>query len=391
MVSTRQLLRIFIGLGIAALVVYLGGFVVDAGRELGSVILIFLFATMLNLLLLPPVRWLRRMRLRGQRIPYTLAVFVVAIGAFLLIAGLVTLAVPYMVRDLREIIGRLGDYSGEVRQLFSWALDILASLGMPVTSVEQVIDDYASNLQGLIGQAATEVLQGLTSVAAGAINFVLVLIVTVYMMLNWDPVLAKLRRRLPASWSRYLATGVSTVESAFGAYMLGVITEVVLFAIAVAVVLRIADVDPWLFPAVVSGLLLAVPIVGALIGLLLPVLIALLDSWTVAVFWVGLPLLIIQAVLENLVRPNVVGQVAGVNPLALIASVLVGAALLGFWGIVFGVPAGVLISLVLRAIFLRWADDARAREDSDAADSEGAVGAPDAPDSPPPQNRGAGD
>ncbi|MXW27819.1 MAG: AI-2E family transporter [Chloroflexi bacterium] len=376
MVTTRQLRRIFFGLGIAALVVYLGGFVVDAGRELGSVILIFLFATMLNLLLLPPVRWLRRLRLRGHPIPYTLAVFLVAIGAFLLIAGLVTLSVPYMVRDLREIIDRLGEYSEEVSQLYSWALDILASLGMPVTSVEQVIDDYASNLQGLVGQAATEVLQGLTSVAAGAINFVLVLIVTVYMMLNWDPVLAKLRRRLPTSWSRYLATGVSTVESAFGAYMLGVITEVVLFAIAVAVVLRIADVDPWLFPAVISGLLLAVPIVGALIGLLLPVLIALLDSWTVAVFWVGIPLLIIQAVLENLVRPNVVGQVAGVNPLALIASVLVGAALLGFWGILFGVPAGVLISLILRAIFLRWADDARAREDGDAANSEDADPAP---------------
>ena len=376
MVTTRQLRRIFFGLGIAALVVYLGGFVVDAGRELGSVILIFLFATMLNLLLLPPVRWLRRLRLRGHPIPYTLAVFLVAIGAFLLIAGLVTLSVPYMVRDLREIIDRLGEYSEEVSQLYSWALDILASLGMPVNSVEQVIDDYASNLQGLVGQAATEVLQGLTSVAAGAINFVLVLIVTVYMMLNWDPVLAKLRRRLPTSWSRYLATGVSTVESAFGAYMLGVITEVVLFAIAVAVVLRIADVDPWLFPAVISGLLLAVPIVGALIGLLLPVLIALLDSWTVAVFWVGIPLLIIQAVLENLVRPNVVGQVAGVNPLALIASVLVGAALLGFWGILFGVPAGVLISLILRAIFLRWADDARAREDGDAANSEDADPAP---------------
>jgi predicted PurR-regulated permease PerM len=371
MVSTRQLRRLFFALAIAALVVYLGGFLVGAGRELGSVILIFLFATMLNLLLLPPVRWLHRMRLRGQKVPYTLAVFLVAIGAFLLIAGLVTLSVPYMVRDLREIIDRLGDYQEEVSQLYSWALDILASLGMPVTSVEQVIDDYASNLQGLAGQAATEVLQGLTSVAAGAINFVLVLIVTVYMMLNWDPVIAKLQRRLPTSWSRYLATGVSTVESAFGAYMLGVITEVVLFAVAVAVVLRIADVDPWLFPAVISGLLLAIPIVGALVGLLLPVLIALLDSWTVAVFWVGLPLLVIQAVLENLVRPNVVGQVAGVNPLALITSVLVGAALLGFWGILFGVPAGVLISLILRAIFLRWADDARAREDGEAAGSEG--------------------
>ena len=104
MVTTRQLRRIFFGLGIAALVVYLGGFVVDAGRELGSVILIFLFATMLNLLLLPPVRWLRRLRLRGHPIPYTLAVFLVAIGAFLLIAGLVTLSVPYMVRDLRDII-----------------------------------------------------------------------------------------------------------------------------------------------------------------------------------------------------------------------------------------------------------------------------------------------
>ena len=371
MISTRRLRRWFFGLGIAALTVYLGGFVVDAGRQLGSVILIFLFAAMLNLLLLPMVRWLNRLQWRGQRFPYTLAVFVVAIGAFLLIAGLVTLAVPYMVRDLRDIIGQLGGYGEELYLLSRWVLDLLESLGLPVTSVDQVISDYASTLQGLLGEAATEVLHGLTSVAAGAINFVLVLIVTVYMMLNWDPALRSLERQLPPSWARYLAVGVRTVQSAFGAYMLGVITEVVLFAIAVAAVLLIAGVEPWLFPAVVSGLLLAIPIVGALIGLLLPMLIALLDSWTVAVFWVGIPLLIIQALLENLVRPNVVGQVAGVNPLVLITSVLVGAALLGFWGIVFGVPAGVLISLIVRAIFLRWTEDARARENGPEPDPPG--------------------
>ncbi len=362
MLTTPYLRRLFYGLGIAALIVYLGGFVVDAGQQLGSVILIFVFATMINLLLLPLVRWLHRLRWRGHRCPYTLAVFVVALGAFALIAGLITLAVPYMARDLRDIIDRLGGYSEEIDLLFGWALALLESLGLPVTSVEQVIDDYASTLQGLLGQAATEVLHGLTSIATGAFNFVLVLIVTVYMMLNWDPTLAKLERHLPASWSRFLTAGVRTVQSAFGAYMLGVISEVLLFAIAVAVVLQIAGVEPWFFPAVVSGLLLAIPIVGALIGLLLPLLVALLDSWTVAVFWVGIPLFVVQLLLENLVRPNVVGQVAGVNPLALITSVLVGAALLGFWGIVFGVPAGVLISLIVRAIFLRWSEHVRERE-----------------------------
>ena len=366
--TTRRLRRFFYGLAIAALIVYLGGFLIDAGRQLGSVILIFLFATMLNLLLLPMVRWLHRQRWRGHRFPYTLAVFVVAIGAFALVSGLVTLAVPFMVRDLRDIIAQLGGYSEELNLLFGWVKDLVGTLGLPVPTVEEVLSDYTSTLQGLLGQAATEVLQGLTSIATGLFNFVLVLIVTVYMMLNWDPALDGLGRRLPSHWSRFLSTAVQTVQSAFGAYMLGVVAEVVLFAIAVAVVLQIAGVEPWLFPAVVSGLLLAIPIVGAVIGLLLPMSIALLDSWPVAVFWVGLPLLVIQAVLENLIRPNIVGHVAGVNPLALITSVLVGAALLGFWGIVFGVPAGVLISLVVRAIFLRWSDGARARENGATAE-----------------------
>lgn len=352
--STQQLRRIFYGLGILALLVYLGGFALDLGRQLGAVILIFLFAGMLNLALLRVVRGLRRITIRSHRIPYSASVLLVAFLAFSVIASVATLLVPLMVSDLRGIIGRLGEYSDEFNRLADWIIGLLGSLGLSVTSVDQVMAEYASTLQGVAGQAATEILAGLTSVASGIVNMVLVLVVTVYLMLNWDPGREKLQELLPPRISGYLSFAGRTISGAFGAYMLGVAVEVVLFGISVAAVLAIAGVDYIVFAAVVSGLLLVIPIVGAVVALALPVLIALLDSVTVAIFWVGIPLLVIQLILENFVRPNLVGRVAGVNPLVLITSVLVGAALLGFWGIIFGIPAGVLISLTVKIIFSRW-------------------------------------
>ena len=353
-ISTRQLQRIFYGLGSLALLVYLGGFALDLGRQLGAVILIFLFAGMLNLALLRVVRGLRQITIRSHRIPYAAAVLLVALLAFSVIAAVLTLLVPLIVSDLRGIIGRLGEYSDEFDRLADWTIGSLGSLGLSVTSVDQVIAEYSSTLQGVAGQAAAEILAGLTSVASGVVNMVLVLIVTVYLMLNWDPGREKLQELLPPRIAGYLAIAGRTISGAFGAYMLGVAVEVVLFGISVAAVLAIAGVDYIVFAAVVSGLVLVIPIVGAVVALALPVLIALLDSVTVAIFWVGIPLLVIQLVLENFVRPSLVGRVAGVNPLVLITSVLVGAALFGIWGIIFGIPAGVLISLTVKIIFSRW-------------------------------------
>ena len=364
MLTTRLLRRLFYGLGIAALSVYLLSWLVEAGQQLGSVLIIFLFAGMINLALLPLVRAAQRPQIRGHRIPYSVAVLVVALGSFGIITVALILTVPFMVRDLTGITREIGGHRDEIVELAALTISLLAPFGVSITSVEQVVADYASTVQGLLGQAAGEVLSGLTSIATGIVNFVLVLVVTVYLLLNWGPAIDRLRQMMPDRVARYFDFGASTVHSAFGAYMFGVLVEVVLFGIAVAIVLAIAGVDYIVFPAVISGLLLVIPFVGAVIALLLPILIAALDSWTVAVFWVGIPLLIVQVVLENLVRPNVVGHVAGVNPLVLITSVLVGSALMGFWGIIFGIPLGVLISLTVRAIFLRWAKFESARDDS---------------------------
>lgn len=143
------------------------------------------------------------------------------------------------------------------------------------------------------------------------------------------------------------------VEHAFSAYLRGVLTEILIFGAATAIAMSIGGVQYVVLISIVSGLLLVVPWVGAIVGILLPMLAASLDSWTTAL-WIGLALTLVELTIDNVIKPMVVGIAAKVNPLVIIVSILLGTTAVGIWGAVFAVPFGALGYIAARTSFFRW-------------------------------------
>ena len=178
---------------------------------------------------------------------------------------------------------------------------------------------------------------------------ILTLIISFYILLGWDTNLRRLRRELPADWRARFDRGIRSAERTFGGWLGGQAVASTAWGGAVALIYFIADMPFGLLVAVGTGLLMFIPFVGLAIGIGLPIVMALTLRLDLAI-WVGISVVVTSMIIENIVKPRVMGTALGVNPLVVILSVIVGGVAAGFWGIVFGIPLGALIWT-----FARWA------------------------------------
>jgi predicted PurR-regulated permease PerM len=112
-------------------------------------------------------------------------------------------------------------------------------------------------------------------------------------------------------------------------YLLGILGVVAILSVCNITALMIIGVDHAVLFGVVAAVLNIVPLVGTIIGSLIPVLYVLIMeddmSYPIAValyFWV------IQLLESSIITPNIVGKRMGVNPFAILLAVFIG----GRWG-----------------------------------------------------------
>ncbi len=335
-------------LGIAVAAVWLGQFLWNLGGRFGIAILIFLLAWLVSFAVSPAVRRLERARLR--RLPATIVVYILMLTVAVVVA---LFGMPSVLQDLSGIAARLGGYGDDVQRLTNEVLRWLRSVGVPEAALEDAVSDLGSNFAELGATVVGGLISALTGIATAVLVFVLTLIVSFYVVLDWDRSLKRFEDSLPGVWGTELREAVHTVEATFTGFLRGQLIESALFGLAVGITMAAAGLDFIILIAILSGLALVVPFIGPVVGLAAPVLVALLESPTTAL-WVGIVLLVLQVVLENVVKPRLIGNAVGVHPLVVIAGILAGSAAAGFWGAIFGVPIGALVYFAARAAYARW-------------------------------------
>jgi len=86
---------------------------------------------------------------------------------------------------------------------------------------------------------------------------------------------------------------------------------------------------------------------GAILGILVVSILFMFKS-----FWLGLRvfsvLILVDHVIENILPPRLLGKLNGLNPIVILFSVMVGATLADFYGVITAVP----IAATIKALFL---------------------------------------
>ena len=303
-----------------------------------NVLLLFVFAAIIALLLTPVIDRMEVLPIfKGRRVVAVILLYVIIIG---LVAGVIALVTPALIGQAKQ----LPALESRAIAFIKYLQDSIDSAGIPLQL----------SLPSATGGISTAVLGSVLGILTGTlgtlINILLVIVISIYLLVEGRQLIASMRKLFPGREEVYdftlLAVGTTVGQYARGqlimSFVMGTYTGVTMTLIGVpyAVVLGI-----------LTFFLEFLPLIGAPVGMGLAVLIALAFKGPV----VGLLALIAalggHAIEAYILGPRVTGSATRIHPLVAMAALLIGAELGGILGALFGVPVAALLNVFLGALY----------------------------------------
>lgn len=281
-------------------------------------------------------------RLLSRLLPRPLAIA----GAFVILAGLIVFAASAVMPVLAE---QLGAYFAAAPGLFGEAERHLGRLlapleergllpGTPKEFVAGLASDLAAQVRDSAQSAFGSFLSLARSTAEITVGALAAAVVAAYMLADGRKMKAAFLRAAPRTYRRDARELWEAFALTFSRYLSGL--GLVMFVQGALSALAL-----WLLGVPYAGILGAwvaltaiVPLVGAWIGAIPAVLVALSVSPTVALL-VALVFLAIQQLEGNLLTPRVMGDVLRIHPVVILLTVVGAAQLAGPLGVLLALPS----------------------------------------------------
>lgn len=309
----------------------------------------------LALVLSFPVRFLKRFVPRGFAI----------LLSFLLLVGLVLLAalflVPIIAEQFASLVGSVPYTVGVAEQYLSDALNLLENRGLLPSDPEDVASRVRDDLTTAARSVAGDVLGGVFGFVYGTFSFALtlfgVIFVGAYLLADVRRIQATYLRTMPHAYRRDARTLWNAFGFSLGRYLSGLAFVLFIQGAVSALGLWMLGVPyPLVLGAWVS-ITAVIPYLGAFLGGIPAVLVALTVSPTTALLTVLL-FLAIQQLEGNFLTPKIQGDALHVHPILVFLAVIIGGGLAGIVGVIVAVPALAVLRIIFDFFRVRLCTDA---------------------------------
>lgn len=195
------------------------------------------------------------------------------------------------------------------------------------------------------------VKQGLNVIQIGG-SAILIPIITFYVLIDWHQMLHRLRSLVPVRFEQKTLQIVSECDSVLKAFVKGQLLVMFLLGVIYATGLQLIGLEVGLMIGLLAGLASIIPYAGFALG----IIAALIASFfQFGLDWVQLVLVCVVFMVGQLcegyiLQPLLLGDKIGLSPVAVIFSVLAGAQLAGFVGMLLALPVAALIVVMLHHI-----------------------------------------
>ncbi|MDQ3602802.1 MAG: AI-2E family transporter [Actinomycetota bacterium] len=350
-------------------------------RQISGVLLTFLAAGVLAYALNPLVRRLERLGI--PRVIAVIGVFLVLI--IVVVVTLLLIIIPsvgqvqIVVRNPQDLVDQV------IRQLNR--LQDIPYVGQYVAALDQdrILQLLKQNAPSAeqVANVATGVIGGVFGVFGTIFNLLLMVIVSVYLLLERERITRALLGTIPETVRDQSVELFYAVEHTLIRYLRGQLLLCAIMGVLGAMIMYFTvgeyalPVGAWVAATEI------IPVIGAFLGAVPAVAIALLvpGGGFGKALLVAFLFLVAQQIEGNLLVPRIQGGSVGVHPLWVLFATLAGTALYGLIGAIFAVPIVAIIAATLRymretLIFERWGTPPvkPSEEGSEAASPAASVG-----------------
>ncbi len=294
----------------------------------------------------PMTKWFMR-----YKMPRVIAVIFIYLAFFVLLIGIFYVFLPPLLNEMSGLLSSFPQYL----QSFSF-------FGSGYTSNDflnnqQFIEQFSNQFSlteavSQIRNAATNIsgglFQSLSAVFGGIASFILIIVISFYLSVQEKGIENFLRLVTPLRDEKYVVNLWQRSQMKIGRWMQGQLLLGLIVGVLVYLGLTILGVNYALLLAVLAALFEIIPLFGPILASIPAIALGFVDSFSLGLMVVGL-YVIIQQFENHLIYPLVVRKVVGVSPILVIISLVVGAKLAGFLGILLAVPVA--------AALMEFADD----------------------------------
>lgn len=289
--------------------------------EIKNIIILFFISAFLALALDPFVD-----KMQKYKIPRSIGILIVYIVFIGVIGFVIASFIPIL--------------ATEIPNLANSVLDWISSLGFDASIFQDQISEIQNYLSGIQKDLSQEHLATgfklfstisqnaiaiIGSVAGGIFSFVMVLVITFFMIVDEDGIKKFLLALFPARYHDYILEKGAIVENKFGAWVRGQLILMLAVGILTFIALEIAGVKYSATLAVLAGLTELLPYVGPLLAYIPAAIIALSQSGFIFAIVVTAIYIGIQQLEGNVLIPLVMKKTVGLSPVIVMFAMLVGA------------------------------------------------------------------
>ncbi|ADE84577.1 AI-2E family transporter [Rhodobacter capsulatus] len=310
--------------------------------KLGDVLLPFLVGGAIAYFLDPLADRLERLGLSRA-----LATTSIALIATLGIVVLALAVAPLLVRQLIGLVETAPAIATRLQGFLTSTFPSMMEHG-------SIINESLTSLGNAVKARGGELAQGLLSSAMTLVNavvfIVVVPVVTFYMLLDWDRMVAQIDTLLPLDHAPTIRQLGRDIDRVLSGFVRGQVSVCLILGAFYAAGLMAAGLSFGLLAGAIAGALTFIPYVGALVGGALAIGLALFQFWgdwmsiglVAGIFAIG------QFLEGNVITPRLVGNSVGLHPLWLIFALSAFGTLFGFVGMLVAVPVSAVIGVLIR-------------------------------------------
>lgn len=229
----------------------------------------------------------------------------------------------------------------------AWMKERLARSGLETTGP---LSDFAASAAGWVASILGSLWSGGLALVNALSLIVVTPVVAFYMLNDWDRMVETVDNLLPRQHAETIRELAREINDVLAAFIRGQGTLCLVLGAFYAAALIAAGLDFGLLIGFVTGLLSFIPFVGAIVGALLSIGMALVQFWPdwthiliiAGIFAVG------QFLEGNVLQPRLVGGSVGLHPVWLMFALFAFGYLFGFVGVLLAVPMAAAMGVLTR-------------------------------------------
>ena len=279
-------------------------------------------------------------------VPRLLTALTVSLFALFVLMTAAILVIPIIFDQINQIIGFIPYITNEIH--------VVMQKGFKVLNLGEVEDIDLVNLSKNLNEVSPIFAKSIFNSSFAILDFIFLLMVTpivaIYLLVDWDKIIKEVEKVIPRRLEPTISQIVIEMHKTVASFLRGQFSVCIILAIFYAASLTALGLEYGLLVGLFSGLISFIPLIGAILGGLVALVVSLAQFWQTPE-WVGVVLIIFlfgQVLEGNLLTPRLVGKSVKLHPLWIIFSVTCFGSLMGWVGVILAVPSAACIAVLVR-------------------------------------------